>query len=63
MTDSTNQDVTSTGHERVDAILERLHGLDDQPVEQHAAVYHEVHDELRTYLEQAGTEGGSGSAQ
>lgn len=52
-----------TGHERVDAAIERLRDLDDLPVDEHAAVYGAVHEELRASLTEAGMPAdGSGNA-
>lgn len=54
---------TRTGHGRIDAAIERLRTVDELPVEEHAAVYGEVHDELRASLTEAGMPAdGSGSA-
>jgi len=40
----------STGHPEVDAVLASLEGLQDKPVEEHAAVFEAAHDRLRAVL-------------
>ena len=40
-----------TGEPRVDAVLDSLDGLQDQPVEAHVAVFEKAHDELRAALD------------
>lgn len=47
-------EVTSTGHPRVDAVLESLAGLEGTPVEEHVAVFERAHDTLRGALADAG---------
>ncbi|MGH3360490.1 MAG: hypothetical protein ACRDO7_16935 [Nocardioidaceae bacterium] len=49
-----DDDTTVTGHRRIDAAIDRLHALDELPVDEHAAVYHDVHEELRSSLTDAG---------
>jgi hypothetical protein len=40
----------STGHQEVDAVLASLEGLQDKPVQEHAAVFEAAHDRLRAVL-------------
>lgn len=54
VTDDLGNDASSTGHRRVDAAIERLDTLDELPVDEHAAVYNGVHEELRAALTDAG---------
>jgi hypothetical protein len=42
-----------TNPEELDALLSRLRVIEDQPLEQRAAAFVQVHDELRTALEGA----------
>jgi hypothetical protein len=44
-------DEFSTGDADVDAALDRLDGLDSQPVDEHAAVYDDVHRRLGAVLD------------
>lgn len=44
---------TSTGHEGADAAIERLRSVESLPVEEHAGVYEQVHEELRELLASA----------
>lgn len=39
-----------TGHPEVDAALASLEGLQDKPVEEHAAVFEAAHERLRVVL-------------
>jgi hypothetical protein len=41
----------STGVEEVDAVLASLQALDDSPVEEHPAVFEQVHERLRQALD------------
>ncbi|UYM05198.1 hypothetical protein [Solicola gregarius] len=59
MTAPQEEEPTRTGHARVDAAMERLRGLENEPVGSHAGIYESVHDELRDSLTEAGTENGS----
>lgn len=54
MTDDIDHHRPATGHQRVDAAIERLGTLDELPVDEHAAVYNAVHEELRASLTEAG---------
>ncbi|UPK73196.1 hypothetical protein MU582_12145 [Nocardioidaceae bacterium SCSIO 66511] len=58
MTAPSDEDPTRTGNARVDAAVERLSELETTPVESHAAIYEDVHEQLRSSLADAG----SGSA-
>jgi hypothetical protein len=40
-----------TGDARVDAVLAALDGLDDRPVSEHAVVFEQAHEQLRSALE------------
>lgn len=40
-----------TGDPRVDGVLESLAGLDERPVNEHAAVFEVAHERLRAALE------------
>jgi hypothetical protein len=40
-----------TGDSRVDAVLDSLHGLDERPVGEHAAVFERAHENLRAALD------------
>lgn len=54
-----------TGNARVDAVLERVAQLEDQPVDEHVAGFDAAHDELRLALDEPSAEGpdpGSGPA-
>lgn len=44
----------STGHDGVDRVLGSLEGLDEQPVDDHVAVFERAHDDLRRALSDAG---------
>lgn len=51
-----SDETARTGHERVDAAIERLRELEAAPVESHASVYESVHEELRAALTAAAQE-------
>ena len=40
-----------TGVERVDAVIDKVSGLAERPVDEHVAVYEDAHDELRRTLD------------
>ncbi len=44
-------DHVRTGDPRVDTVLDSLAGLDESPVEEHAAVFERAHEELRAALD------------
>jgi hypothetical protein len=44
------QDDSDTGDARVDEAVARLGRLDELPLEEHVALYEELHDELRRVL-------------
>ena len=41
-----------TGNEAVDAVVEMVAGLDERPLEEHAAIFEEAHSQLRRALDQ-----------
>jgi hypothetical protein len=47
-------DVELTGHSHVDLVLDRLSGIDDQPLTAHAEVFDSVHQRLRGILTEPG---------
>jgi hypothetical protein len=49
---------TPGGNEEVDALLSRLHLIEDQPLEQRATAFAQIHDRLQHTLE-----GGDASQQ
>jgi hypothetical protein len=51
MVDTLGGDEVRTGDPRVDTVLDSLDGLDERPVEEHAAVFERAHAELRAWLE------------
>jgi hypothetical protein len=40
-----------TGVERVDAVIDRVAGLSDRPVDEHVSVFESAHEELRRTLD------------
>jgi hypothetical protein len=40
-----------TGVERVDAVIDRVVGVLDRPIDEHVAVFESAHDELRRTLD------------
>jgi hypothetical protein len=49
--DHLSDDDFSTGDAEVDSALRRLEDLDDRPVDEHAAVYEDVHRRLGRVLD------------
>jgi hypothetical protein len=50
-TDALGERPEPTGIERVDAVLDAVAGLGDQPVADHVAVFEQAHTELRAALD------------
>ena len=50
-TDHLDERPEPTGIERVDAVLDAVAGLGDQPVAEHVAVFEQAHTELRAALD------------
>ena len=53
MSQTPSEQATTTGHARVDAVLESLEGLEDRPVAEHVAVFEAAHEDLRAVLSDA----------
>ena len=47
---------TPTGIASIDTVLDLVAGLDDRPLEEHAAVFETAHSELRRALDEAPVE-------
>lgn len=52
-----------TGVERVDAVIDRVAGVVDRPIDEHVAVFESAHDELRRTLDAPPDEAPSESTQ
>jgi hypothetical protein len=58
----TAHEASLTGHDAVDGVLRSLEGLEEQPVDEHVAVFEAAHETLRAALADAGRPSGpSGS--
>lgn len=49
--DRADDEQVRTGDARVDEVLVSLEGLDDRPVSEHAEVFEQAHEQLRSALE------------